>query len=180
MPSAGRRATNSRSVIWGHLSYSLGEENRTMTINCTTLCHAINFMIWTSHIAYHLRDFTSCMEWYLVIESFLGSNHRQAHISSRRVHVCFYLHNLQRGDMAMLPKLFQKTWSICLTHGYWWKKQPGYHWQVDAYSGVNFFRHAIFDHGTKWQKVASGIYLPTLIKTLRQEVHFIHWRYLAG
>ena len=79
-----------------------------MEINYSVLCHAINFVIWTS-ITTLLKDFTSCMEWYLlVIDSILSSKHMQAYMSIMCAPVCSCLHNLQQGGMIMLHKLFQR------------------------------------------------------------------------
>ena len=56
-----------------------------------------------------------------------------------------------------------KTWSICLPHVYWWKKQQVYFGHFMPLVAYNIFCRAIFGHGIKWSKVAIGIYLPSLL-----------------
>ena len=48
----------------------------------------------------------------------------------------------------------------------------GYFWNFDATSGIKHFCHAIFSHGIKWPKVASGIYLPTVVSDVAPRVAF--------
>ena len=98
-----------------------------MTINCSVLCHAINFMIWTSLTAllserFHfmhgvvfsdrwLRDFTSCMELCLVIDGYLAASigtGRHICLPGVCLHLCSCLHNIKHGGMIMLHKRFQK------------------------------------------------------------------------
>ena len=57
---------------------------------------------------YFNEDFTSYMEWCVVIDSILSSKHRQEHMSTMCVPVCSCLHYLQQGQMIMLHKLLKK------------------------------------------------------------------------
>ena len=117
-------------------------------------CHS--FMIWTGTTTrhmYYLRDFTSCMEFYFLIDCTLSRKHRQAYMSTGCVHACSCLHNLQQGGMIMLHELFQKHEAFACDMFPDEKKQPGYFWPFYATSGITYFLPC---HFWPWHKAAKS------------------------
>ena len=114
------------------------------------------------YFVYYLRV-TSCMKWYLLIDSILTSNCRQVYMFTGCVPAFSCFHNLQKGGLIMLHKLLQRH-----------KAFPCHMFSNQKYSqcifghfmplvAQNIICHAIFGPGIKWPKMASGIYLRTLI-----------------
>ena len=52
-------------------------------------------------MVYYLRDFTSCMQHYFLIDCTLSMKHRQAYMRTGCVRVCSCLQNLQNVGMIM-------------------------------------------------------------------------------
>ena len=88
-------------------------------------------------------------------------------MSTACVHVFSCLHNLQEGGMIVLYELFQKHEAFACKIFTDEKTSQGIFGHFMPLVAYNIFCHAIFGNGIKWPKVASGIYLPTLLGMLK-------------
>ena len=92
------------------------------------------------------------------MDSVPSSKRRQADMPTACALVCSYLHNLREGGMIMLYKLnVTRSLAKCLL-----MKKAAKVFLAILLTSV-MIMYAIFGHDIKWPKMASGIYLSTLV-----------------